>query len=226
MEDNIFKRLRLEHTRKTVMQGEGKTIPVIKPLTATELSKKMHMGQNTVSYAEKGVIKSLSTYIAYHDYFKVPYSTLFGETETMNINNLAINNELGLSDDSIKTIKKLSPTSRSMLNVLLSKQQDTDLFLSDFAELIFCMYTYLNNSETMKSDTEYQELKRLTLNRFEKYMKTISFKDLKQLLISLDEYNQTISEIDYSEEELLKMDEFFSKLQQENYENMPNGQRN
>jgi len=211
MEDNIFKRLRLERTQKIVMQGEGRKIPVPKPLSGTELADKMNIHQTTVSNAENGIFKSLSTYIAYHDYFHVPYSTLFGETDIMDINNLTVNKELGLSDDSITTIKNLSPIARSMLNVLLSKQHNTDNFFNTLAEYIFSMYMYLNDSETSKNDESYQQLRKLALHSFEDYMKTITFQDLKKVLIALDEQQQMISEHEYSSEELTEMDNYFEE---------------
>ena len=78
MSENIFKELRLKHTKETVMRGKGKKIPVEKPLSQTKLADELHISQSTLDKAEKNGTASFSTIEAYHDYFKIPYSTLLG----------------------------------------------------------------------------------------------------------------------------------------------------
>ncbi len=200
MSDNIYKTLRLEKTEKTVMRGEGKTIPVKKPLTTTELAKELHLSQPTVDNAENGKITSLSTVIAYHDYFNIPFSTLLGETECENTDNLHINMELGLSDNSISSIKSLSPISLAMLNCFLGKGIYTELFFNNLADLIFSMTEQLKQNGYNKNEQGYLFLKQQATDLFINYMKNISFKDLEKTLLHLEHQQELISKINLSDD--------------------------
>ena len=199
MPDNIFKTLRLTKTEKTVMRGEGKKIAVKKPLTTTELAEKLHISQATVDNAENGILKSLSTVIAYHDYFHIPYSTLLEETECENIDNVHINMELGLSDSSISSIKSLSPVSLAMLNCFLGKGASTELFFNNLANAIFSMAEELKQNGNNKSDNGYLLLKQQATNLFTDYMKSITFKDLEKLLLQLEHQQELIDSIEVSD---------------------------
>ena len=196
MPDNIFKTLRLKKTEKTVMRGEGKKIAVKKPLTTTELAKKLNISQATVDNAENGILKSLSTVIAYHDFFHVPYSTLLEETECENIENLHINMELGLSDNSIASIKSLSPISLAMLNCFLGKGVHTELFFLNLSSTIFSMTECLKENGNDKTDSGYLLLKQHAINLFTNYMKDITFKDLEKVLSQLEHEQELIANID------------------------------
>lgn len=199
MPDNIFKTLRLTKTEKIVMRGEGKKIAVKKPLTTTELAKEMNLSQSTVDNAENGILKSLATITAYHNRFKIPYSTLLGETETEDINNFHINIELGLSDNSISTIKSLSPISLAMLNCFLGKGPCTELFFYSLANTIFSMAEELKQNGNNKNDNGYLLLKQRISNLFTDYMKSITFKDLEKILMQLEHQQELIDSIDISD---------------------------
>ncbi len=113
-EQNIFKKLRLERTEKTVMQGKGKNIAVRKPLSQTALAKELGINQATVSEAENLSIEkhqypAFATLMAYKEYFHIPIATLVGETDTEKLDNIKINLEYGLTDKALATIKSLSP---------------------------------------------------------------------------------------------------------------------
>ena len=195
MSDNIFKKLRLEKTEKTVMRGEGKKIAVKKPLTTTELAKELNISQATVDNAENGILKSLSTVIAYHDYFNIPYSTLMEESESESIDNIHINMELGLSDNSISTIKSLSPISLAMLNSFLGKGEYAELFFYNLADIIFSMTEQLKENGYNKNENGYLQLRQQATHLFTDYMKTISFKDLGKILLQLEHQQNLIDEI-------------------------------
>jgi len=198
MSDNIFKALRLTKTEKVVMRGEGKKIAVKKPLTTTELAKELHLSQPTVDNAENGKITSLSTVMAYHEYFKVPYSTLLGETECKSIDNLHINMELGLSDNSISSIKSLSPIALSMLNCFLGKGEYTELFFYQLADMVFSMTEQLKQNGYNKNEQGYLFLKQQSTDLFVNYMKNISFKDLEKILLQLEHQQELNNKINFS----------------------------
>lgn len=204
MSDNIFKRLRLEKTERTVMRGEGRKIAVKKPLTTTQLAKELNISQSTVDNAEKGIILSLSTIIAYHEYFHIPYSTLLGETECENIDNLHINMELGLSDASIATIKSLSPIARAMLNTFLGKNGNTELFFYNLADSIYSMTEHLIQNGNNKNEDGYLKLKQTAVDFFLDYMKNITFGDLKNVLLQLEYQQDLIDSLDISSDSTAK----------------------
>lgn len=200
MSDNIFKTLRLTRTERTVMRGEGKKIAVKKPFTTTQLAEELHISQATVDNAENGTKLSLSTVIAYHDYFHVPYSTLLGETECIEIDNIHINMELGLSDNCISSIKSLSPISLAMLNTFLGKGEYTELFFYSLANVIFSMTEHLKENGNDKSENGYLLLKQHATDLFIDYMKNITFKDLKKILLQLEYQQKLINNIENSDD--------------------------
>ena len=204
MPDNIFKRLRLEKTERTVMRGEGKKIAVKKPLTTTQLAKELHISQSTVDNAERGIVPSLSTIDEYHNYFHVPYSTLLGETECENIDNLHINMELGLSDASITTIKSLSPIARTMLNTFLGQNVNTELLFYNLADIIYSMTERLKQNGNNKNEDGYLKLKQMAVDLFLNYMKNITFGDLKNVLLQLEHQQELIDCVDISSDPTTK----------------------
>lgn len=204
MADNIFKQLRLKKTERTVMRGEGKKIAVKKPFTTTQLAKELHISQSTVDNAENGEIPSLSTVTAYHNYFHVPYSTLLGETECENIDNLHINMELGLSDASITTIKSLSPIARAMLNTFLVQSENTELLFNNLADIIYSMTERLKQNGNNKNEDDYLKLKQMAVDLFLNHMKNITFGDLKNVLLQLEHQQELIDCVDISSDPTTK----------------------
>lgn len=200
VEDNVYKRLRLEKTKKTVMRGEGKTIPVEKPFSQTELAEQLHISQSTLDKAENGELPSLSTVTAYHDFFHVPYSTLLGETDTYDSDNLHLNKELGLSDDCIATIKNLPPISLAMLNCFLGKKEYTELFFYNLADIIYSMSIQLTQNGNDSGESGYLRLRQHAEQLLIDYVKTLTDKDLKKVLTQLDQQQQAIDSINYLNE--------------------------
>ena len=192
MADNIFKQLRLERTEETVMRGEGKSIEVKRPYTGTRLAKELNISQTTLDNVENGKSPSLAVVEAYHKYFKIPYSTLLGETSIEDINNFNINMELGLTDASIATIKGMNPISLAMLNAFLSKEEDTIYFLGNLAENVYSMTEYLIQNGNDKSDPKYIKMRDITKELFMDYMRNITFKDLKDVLLKMEHQQQII----------------------------------
>lgn len=192
MSENIFKELRLKHTKETVMRGAGKKIPVEKPLSQTKLAKELHISQSTLDKAEKNGTASFSTIEAYHDYFKIPYSTLLGETECEKTHNVHINMELGLSDDSISTLKSLSTVSLSMLNVFLGHGEKTELFFYNLANIIYSMTEQLKQNGNTKNDYGYMQLRQMSQDLFMDYMKNITFHDLKKVLLEMEAQQEAL----------------------------------
>lgn len=137
MTRNIFERLRMEKTeRPAVERGVGKKVDISKWLTQTELAKKLNISQQTVAKAESGEEPSLNTIKAYHNHFNVPYNTLLGESDSLLEENVKINQELGLSDESIAVIKGMSNKSLAMLNAFLSLDSETINFFSYMADFL------------------------------------------------------------------------------------------
>jgi len=189
MGDNIFKKLRMGFTeRPSIPNGRGKKKDLPKYLTQTELASKLNISQQTVAKAEdKDNEPSLSTIKAYHKHFHVPYSTLLGEGEALKEENVQINKEIGLLDDSINTIKNLSPISRSMLNAFFSKSVMTDQYLYQLAKLLYSMSCYLKEPNNSKMDNHYNQLKLMAKESFAEYIHHISFKDLKDVFELLEQ---------------------------------------
>lgn len=109
---NIFKELR---EKKTIGRWN-------EPYTQSALAKAMGIKQQTVAKAENGHSPSYNTVKKYHEYFGVPYNSLFGEGRALEEKNSNISKELNLSDESINTIKQLSPIALSLLDTMLSDE--------------------------------------------------------------------------------------------------------
>ena len=112
MDNNVFKELREKKTK-----GKWE-----EPISQTALAKQMGIKQQTVSNAENGNNISYKTVKKYHEYFGVPYKTLFGESFAFEEENVDISNELRLSDEAINNIRKLSPEALTLLNAILSNE--------------------------------------------------------------------------------------------------------
>lgn len=223
MSDNIFKRLRLEKTERTVMRGEGKKIAVKKPLTTAQLAKELHISQSTVDNAENEKNLSLSTVIAYHDYFNIPYSTFLGETDTEKLNNIKINKKYGLTDKALATIKNLSPIARSMLNVFLSNSSldndsrtgynNVEHFFYSLADIGYSMVNRLaevspDKDHLNKDDDVYRLLRQKMADLFMDYMHTLKMGDLISVLIQIEKQEQWLDEYRDSEENIRDMEEY------------------
>lgn len=207
MDDNIFKRLRMTKKRPLdIPSGQGKKKDLPKYLTQTELAKLLKISQQTVAKAEiKGNEPSLNTIKAYHEHFETPYSTLMGEGEALKEENVQISKELRLLDDSIDTIRNLSPISRSMLNAFLSKAVMTDQYLYQLAQLLYSMSSYLKEPTHSKMDSNYNQLKLMAKESFAEYIQYISFKDLQETfeLLELEE-NQKVDYQNNHQEDIIK----------------------
>lgn len=226
MSDNIFKRLRLEKTERIVMRGEGKKIEVPKPLTTTQLAKELNLSQSTVDNAENGKIPSLFTVSAYHDYFNVPYSTLLGETDTEELDNIKINKEYGLTDKTLATIKNLSPIARSMLNVFLSNSSldndsktdynNVEFFFYNLADIGYSMVNRLaevssDKDHLNKDDDVYRLLRQKMTDLFMDYMHTLKMGDLINVLVQIEKQEQWLGEYRDSEENIRDMEEYMQE---------------
>lgn len=221
MEENIFKWLRLNRTEETVSRREGKTVEVKKPFSTTKLAQKLHISQSTVDKAENGISLSLSTVEAYHDYFHVPYSALLGELDILDTGNLNINKELGLSDNSISSIKGLSPIALAMLNVFIGKGKDTEAFLYSLADITFSIGHCLERNGNNKNDIEYQNLRNRVINLFMDYMHLFSFKDFRQVLRQIEKRQIELEKQldDQMNAEMIKfMEDFNASDAREEYE--------
>lgn len=195
MEDNIFKRLRLERTEETVMRGKGKTLEHKRPYSGTKLSEELHISQTTLDNVENGKSLSLGVLEAYHNYFNIPYSTLLGETSIENLENFNVNMELGLTDASIATIKGMQPIALAMLNAFLSKEADTIYFFGNLAEQVYSMTEYLIQNGNDKSDPKYIIMRDMTEEIFMDYMRNITFKDLKDVLLKMEHQQQLLDNL-------------------------------
>lgn len=110
--DNVFKMLRIKKTK-----GKWNL-----PFTQSTLAKKMGIKQQTIAKAENGDTPSYKTVKKYHEYFGVPYNSLFGEGTALEEKNTNISKELHLSDEAINTIKQLSPNALALLDTILSDE--------------------------------------------------------------------------------------------------------
>lgn len=186
MEENIFKWLRLNKTEETLSRREGKTVEIKRPFSTTKLAKELHISQSTLDKAENDKSLSLSTVEAYHNYFHVPYSALMGEMDILDTNNLNINKELGLSDNSISSIKGLSPIALAMLNIFIDKGNDLETFLYSLANITFSIRSCLKQNGNNKNAIEYQNLRIKAANLFMEYMHLFTFKDFRKVLQKIE----------------------------------------
>ena len=89
-----------------------------------DLAKELGIAAPKISKLENGKRKaSLSELQAYHNYFNVPYEYLLGESKSRHYENMVVSDEIGLSSESIETIKKIkeNPTYRRILNIFIEK---------------------------------------------------------------------------------------------------------
>ena len=111
--ENVFKKLRMEKNPSEMEDFKGK-----------DLAKELGIAAPKISELENGKRKaSLSELQAYHNYFNVPYEYLLGESKSRHYENMVVSDEIGLSSESIETIKKIkeNPTYRRILNISTSK---------------------------------------------------------------------------------------------------------
>ena len=132
---------------------------------------------------------------AYHNYFNIPYSTLLGETSIDDLENFNVNMELGLTDASIATIKGMQPIALAMLNAFLSKEADTTYFFGNLAEQVYSMTEYLIQNGNDKSDPKYIIMRDMTEEIFMDYMRNITFKDLKDVLLKMEHQQQLLDNL-------------------------------
>lgn len=197
------------------MQGEGKKIPVKKCLSCKELAKELDISPTTVAKVENPKTMeavSLSTIKAYSDYFHIPCSTLLGETDIENKDNLNIHKELGLSDSSISTIKSLSPIALAMLNTFVSKGVETEKFLCGLANVTYSILDCLSQNGKNKKDIKYRTIRNEASSLFMKYMHIFNFKDFKKILIQIEEQQFKMEQqfIEQMYEEYTKWWEYFN----------------
>lgn len=111
--ENVFKKLRMEKKPSEMEDFKGK-----------DLAKELGIAAPKISELENGKRKaSLSELQAYHNYFNVPYEYLLGESKSRHYENMVVSDEIGLSSESIETIKKIkeNPTYRRILNIFIEK---------------------------------------------------------------------------------------------------------
>ena len=111
--ENVFKKLRMEKNPSEMEDFKGK-----------DLAKELGIAAHKISELENVKIKaSLSELQAYHNYFNVPYEYLLGESKSRHYENMVVSDEIGLSSESIETIKKIkeNPTYRRILNIFIEK---------------------------------------------------------------------------------------------------------
>ena len=111
--ENVFKKLRMEKNPSEMEDFKGK-----------DLAKELGIAAPKISELENGKRKaSLSALQAYHNYFNVPYEYLLGESKSRHYENMVVSDEIGLSSESIETIKKIkeNPTYRRILNIFIEK---------------------------------------------------------------------------------------------------------
>ncbi|MCI8586451.1 MAG: helix-turn-helix transcriptional regulator [Lachnospiraceae bacterium] len=111
--ENVFKKLRMEKNPSEMEDFKGK-----------DLAKELGIAAPKISELENGKRKaSLSELQAYHNYFNVPYEYLLGESKSRHYENMVVSDEIGLSSESIETIKKIkeNPTYRRILNIFIEK---------------------------------------------------------------------------------------------------------
>ncbi len=171
--------LRLERTKRSrIERGVGKKVDIPKYLTQKELAKKLCISQQTVAKAESGDEPSLNTIRAYHDYFKVPYNTLLGESSSLVEQNVKINQELGLSDECISTIKNMSYKSLTMLNAFMSLNSETNNFFSYMADFL----TERDIQKTNKASIYELSIKASLMKDFYlQYLECIPHKELENV---------------------------------------------
>lgn len=112
MEDNIFKKLRLEKNSEDM-----------KDYTQKELSKDLGIAAAKICELEKGRKPSLTELQAYHKHFNAPYEYLLGENKSRHYENMAISEEMGLSSEAINRIKEINQneTLKRILNIFIEK---------------------------------------------------------------------------------------------------------
>ena len=214
MEENIFKWLRLNRTEETVSRREGKTVKVKKPYSTTKLAQELHISQSTVDKAENDISLSLSTVKAYHNY-------LLGEMDILDTNNLKINEELGLSNNSISSIKELSPIALAMLDVFIGKGKDTEAFLYSLANITFSIRNCLKRNGNNKNDIEYQDMRKKAANLFMDYMHLFSFKDFRKTLQQIEKQQNELEkqlENQMNAEMIKYLEDFNNSNAREEYE--------
>lgn len=96
MEENRFKKLRMELNPNDMEEYKAK-----------DLSKALGIAAPKISELEHGRAASLSELQAYHKYFNVPYEYLLGESNSRYYENMALSEELGLTGNSLEHLKQI-----------------------------------------------------------------------------------------------------------------------
>lgn len=82
-----------------------------------------------------------------------------------------------------------------MLNAFLSKEGDTIYFFGNLAENVYSMTEYLIQNGNDKSDPKYIKMRDITEEIFMDYMRNITFKDLKDVLLKMEHQQQIIDDL-------------------------------
>lgn len=137
MKENRFKKLRMELNPNEMEEYKAK-----------DLSKELGISRPKISELEHGRAASLSELQAYHKYFDVPYEYLLGENDSRHYENMAISDELGLSSEAIKTIKKITQndTLKRLLNIFIEKYMYK--LLDNISDGVYYMEIYNENFES------------------------------------------------------------------------------
>ncbi len=203
---NNYQYLREEKTeRVNLKRGRGHNVYEKSYLTQTELAREMFISQSAVDRAEKGQSIAMSTLIAYKEYFDVPYEALLGESKAFEYENVNISMELGLTDESIATIKKMkdSPVAMEMLNTFLSKDIETVMYLEGLARSIKNLYGELDFKNYIKEH-------RLQTQPSNLQIKLLEFQIQENLLLYLNKLDDTqIKQIQHKVEHQ-QVDEYIS----------------
>ncbi len=219
MEKNIFRRLRETTVATDRPVGRGHNVYEEKYYTQAELARRMGIEKSTVdraenieSYLKKSKSKnkresgiSIYTLKRYHEYFDVPYETLLGESDALKRENVDISSELGLTDEAIDTIKKVtgveginySKASRLMFNAFIGNEIMTPMFFDNLARDMAKLHQlrigeyYSNKIDTNEftaSNIEFVEYKisKSILN----YVRQLSQNQLNEIANAVDDYSE------------------------------------
>lgn len=217
MSRNIFKYLREEHTQRTKeiteKRKKGQRVHEHEYLTQTELAKELHISQQTLERAENDNPISMRTLLAYHTYFDVPYETLLGESKSLTRENVDISTELGLSDEAIKSIKKISENeiTKAMLNLFFSNEANT---MSLFNSLANYTHTLNLNSQYKNNDI----IKMMITDTLINYLTSFDKSHSRELIDLVDEFENIKSKMENDLEEIEKNYDAFQKMREAEYE--------
>lgn len=216
MARTIFKYLREEKTYRTpiIMQErkKGQRVHENDYLTQTELARGLEISQQTLDRAENGKPISVKTLLAYHRYFDVPYETLLGESTALDSENVDISMALGLTDETINSIRRITrdEVSRAMLNLFFSNEANTVLFFNSIAN-----YTHTLSLNSQYKNDEY--IRMMITNTLINFLTSFDKTQSRELIELIDKYENIKSEMQNDSEELAKDAEGFQKMREDEY---------